>query len=111
VGEKECWGKQSKWCDYSGPLDGKTAGIAIFDHPGNVAPACWHVRAYGLMAANPFGRDKSGFPDRKGKTDLVRLAKGDKLKLTYGLLLHDGDVKTGDVAGRYAAFLKATGGK
>ena len=40
------------------------------------------------MAANPFGRAEAAFPDTKGKTDLVKLAKGEHLKLRYGLLLH-----------------------
>src|SRR5262245_21841874 len=55
-GEKECRGQKSVWCDYSGTIDGKTVGIAIFDDPKNPYPACWHVRDYGLMAANPFAR-------------------------------------------------------
>jgi len=60
------WGKVSDWHDYSGTVNGKQAGIAIFDHPSNPSRAAWHTRAYGLMAANPFGRAKSGFPARKG---------------------------------------------
>ena len=84
VGEKACWGQLSAWCDYSGPLDGKVVGLAILSDPTNPVPACWHSRGYGLMAANPFGRAKSGFPAMKGKTDLVKLAKGEHLKLRYG---------------------------
>src|SRR5207249_1657673 len=75
VSEKHCWGRISAWCDYSGPIDGKNVGIAILADPKNPHPTCWHVRGYGLMAANPFGREKSGFPAMKGKTDLVKLAK------------------------------------
>lgn len=90
-GEKSLWGRKSAWCDYSGPTGGKVAGVAIVAHPGNKHPTCWHSRGYGLMAANPFGRNKSGFPDMKGRTDLVRLAKGESLKLTYAMLVHDGD--------------------
>jgi hypothetical protein len=53
---KDTWGKQAPWCDYSGPVDGKTLGVAIFDHPSNPRhPTWWHVRDYGLFAANPFG--------------------------------------------------------
>ncbi|HXJ60266.1 MAG TPA: PmoA family protein, partial [Verrucomicrobiae bacterium] len=50
------WGKRADWCDYYGPVHGKTVGIAIFDHPSNPKhPTWWHVRDYGLFAANPFG--------------------------------------------------------
>jgi len=106
TGEKNCWGRISAWCDYSGAIDGKTAGIAVFADPKNPYPSCWHVRGYGLMAANPFGREKSGFPDMKGKKDLVKLAKGEHLKLRYGVLLHKGDAKEGNVAEYYEQFVK-----
>ncbi len=105
-GEKECWGRPSAWCDYSGPIDGKPLGVAILADPGNPYPSCWHARGYGLMAANPFGRDKSGFPAMKGKTDLVKMAKGDHLKFRYAILLHDGDVKGGKVAECYDRFVQ-----
>jgi hypothetical protein len=58
------------------------------------------------MAANPFGRAKSGFPDRKEKTELVKLGKGEHLKLRYGILLHAGDVKEGKVAEMFQQFTK-----
>lgn len=103
VGEKECWGQHSNWCDYSGPIDGKVAGIAILDAPLNSSRACWHSRAYGLMAANPFGRDS--FPaTSKEKKELVKLAKGEHLKLRYGILVHLGDAKEGKVAEIYEKF-------
>jgi hypothetical protein len=106
TGEKECWGQTSAWCDYSGPLGGKTVGLAILVDPANRYPTCWHSRGYGLMAANPFGRDKSGFPAMKGKTDLVKLAKGEHLKLRYGLLIHPGDAQEGKVANYFQRFVK-----
>lgn len=105
TGEKACWGRLSAWCDYSGTIDGKAGGIAIFDDPNNPYPACWHIRGYGLMAANPFGRGgHSGFPAMKGKTELAKLAKGDHLKLRYGLLLHAGNCETGRVAEQFERF-------
>jgi hypothetical protein len=106
TGMAKCWGRRSAWCDYSGTIDGKKGGIAIFDHPDNKPPACWHSRDYGLMAANPFGRDKSGFPAMKGNTDLFKLAKGQHLKLRYGILIHPGDVKEGKVAELYERFAR-----
>jgi hypothetical protein len=105
-GEKEVWGMLSDWCDYSGEIDGKVAGIAIFDAPTNKPRAAWHARGYGLMAANPFGRAESGFPARKGEKDLVKLAKGEHLKLRYGIYLHAGDAKEGKVSEAYAEFAK-----
>lgn len=104
TGEKACWGFQADWCDYSGTVQGKHAGIAVFDDPANAHRACWHARGYGLLAANPFGRDRSGFPQRKGEIDLVRIAKGDKLLLRYGIYLHDGDAQTGQVAAAFKEF-------
>lgn len=96
------WGKPSDWHDYSGSVGGKMVGITLFDHPKNSQRARWHTRAYGLMAANPFGR--SSFPGGKGEE--VKLAKGDHLKLRYGILLHRGDAKAAEVAEHFAAFAK-----
>ena len=83
------WGQLAEWHDYSGTVGGKTAGLTVREAATNPERAAWHTRAYGLMAANPFGRDKSGFPGRKGQTDLVKLANGDTLTLAYTLHLHD----------------------
>lgn len=105
-GESAVWGMLSDWCDYSGEVDGAVAGVAIFDDPRNPSRAAWHGRGYGLMAANPFGRGESGFPARKGTSDLVKLAKGESLKLRYGLFLHAGDAKAGKVAEAFRAFAK-----
>jgi hypothetical protein len=103
-GEKEAWGQEAAWVDYFGPIGGKTAGIAVFDGPENTYKSAWHARGYGLLAANPFGRGKSGFPARKGREDRVKLAKGEHLKLRYGIYAHDGDTAAGHVAEAYKAF-------
>jgi hypothetical protein len=99
------WGLRSDWCDYSGKVDGKTVGVAVFADPKNAYPSCWHARNYGLLAANPFGRDRSGFPDVKGKADLVKLKKGDRLTLRYAIFTHPGDEKEGKVAEAFKAFV------
>lgn len=99
------WGYISDWNDYSGTIDGKTAGIAVFDDPKNPRPA-WHTRAYGLMAANPFGRAHAAFPDTKTVTEPVKIAKDGHLKLRYGIYAHDGDVAAGKVAETYETFKK-----
>lgn len=52
-GEKECWSKSAQWCLYGGKLDGEDCAIAIFDNEKNERyPTCWHIRNYGLFAAN-----------------------------------------------------------
>lgn len=99
------WGQPAAWIDYSGTVDGKAVGVAVFDHPAN-PPANWHTRAYGLHAANPFARAGSGFPSQKGKTDLLKIAKGSELKLKYAVYAHTGDAKTGKVAEAFEAFKK-----
>ncbi len=99
------WGHPTAWIDYSGKFDGKDVGVAVFDHPKN-APSNWHVRAYGLNAANPFGRAHSGFPSQKGKDDLLKIAKGGEMKLKYAVYAHGGDAKAGKVAEAFAAFAK-----
>jgi hypothetical protein len=110
--KKGCWGLVSAWCDYSGPVgDGKTAGLAIFAEPTNKVDSAWHARNYGLLAANPFGRAAHArFPDREGNNELVKLKKGEHLKLRYGVYLHAGDVKEGKVAEAYAKFTKLKAG-
>jgi len=105
VGEKEAWGKPSDWCDYSGEVNGEKVGIAIFDNPANPRhPVRWHVRGYGLFAANPFGL--SVFTGDKSQNGEMKLAPGEKLRFRYRVVIHPGDVKTADVAGmwnKYAA--------
>ncbi len=74
--DDEAWGKQAAWVDYSGPVDGQTVGIAILNHPQSLRyPTYWHVRTYGLFAANPFGvHDFLGQPDANGSLTLARRA-------------------------------------
>jgi hypothetical protein len=104
-GEKDIWGLPADWCDSSGKVDGKEVGVAVFDHPKNPR-ASWHARAYGLVAANPFGRAHSGFPSQKGKEDLFKIEKGGELKLKYAVYAHIGDAKSGKVAEAFAEFKK-----
>jgi hypothetical protein len=54
VNEKECWGKEAKWVDYTGQRpDGTWVGIGFMAHPNNRPyPPAWHARDYGLLAVN-----------------------------------------------------------
>jgi Methane oxygenase PmoA len=107
INEKQIWGQKSAWCDYSGKIGNSVVGVAILDDPANPYPAYWHARDYGLMTANPFGRDKHAkFPAAKGNNTPVRLAKGERLHLRYGLLVHQGDAVDGKVGPLFQQFVK-----
>jgi hypothetical protein len=57
IGEPNIWGKKAAWVRLEGQKDGKTIGIAIFNHPASeLFPTYWHARGYGLFSANPLGQ-------------------------------------------------------
>ena len=105
-GERQLWGKPSKWCDYSGEVAGEKVGIAILDHPDNPRhPVRWHVRGYGLFAANPFGI--SVFTNDKSQNGAISIEPGKSLRYRYRVIIHPGDAKSQDLAGQWAAFASA----
>lgn len=98
------WGKPAAWVDYHGPVDGEVSGIAILNHPSSFRfPTHWHVRTYGLFAANPFGL--KDFTAGKSQGEYT-LPAGETLHLRYRVLLHSGDEQAGGVAEAYEAFAK-----
>jgi hypothetical protein len=105
VRDGETWGERADWCDYYGPVNGKTVGIAIFDHPKNPRhPTWWHVRDYGLFAANPFGvHDFEKKP--KGEGDLI-IPAGKSVTFRYRLILHEGDEKQSGLQKLYDDYSK-----
>ncbi len=95
------WGKASPWVDYVGPVNGQTVGIAILNHPGSFRfPTTWHVRDYGLFAANPFGWKDFGRPDRGDHT----VPAGLSLHFAYRIILHKGDTATVGIPGHFQAY-------
>jgi hypothetical protein len=103
---KDIWGKKARWVDYYAPVDGKTVGVALFDHPSNLRhPTFWHARDYGLIAANPFGlhdfeKKEKGAGDHK-------IAKGQSLTFKYRWLFHTGDTAAAKIPVRYGAWAGA----
>jgi hypothetical protein len=103
VRDNETWGKRAAWCDYYGPLKGDTVGVAVFDHPQNPKhPTWWHVRDYGLFAANPFG--VHDFERKPAGTGDVKIAAGDSLTFRYRLYFHKGDTAEAQVAEHYRRY-------
>jgi hypothetical protein len=87
--DADAWSKPARWCDYHGPASGENLGIAILNHPTSYRhPTRWHVRTYGLFAANPFASKSfnAALPDAS-----TTLAPGDVLRLHHRILLHTGD--------------------
>jgi len=102
-GEKGIWGKRSEWVDYYGRVGDEEVGIAVFDHPHNPrAPTYWHARAYGLLAANPFGvRQFTGDRNQNGK---YAIPAGETLVFRYRVFIHHGDPLQAQVAEAYRQF-------
>ena len=99
---KAVWGKAAKWVNYWGPVDGKTVGIAIFDHPDNPRhPTTWHARDYGLIAANPFG--KKYFKAGEGA---LTLEKGKTVTFFYRFFFHEGSNEKIDIPSHYETWSK-----
>ena len=101
--DRKAWGKRAVWCDYHGPLNDEMVGVAIFDHPENPRhPTWWHVRHYGLFAANAFGI--SSFEKKPKETGNFTINDGESATFKYRLYFHKGDEKQGKVAERYSEY-------
>jgi hypothetical protein len=97
----QAWGKASAWVDYSGPINGKTVGIAILNHPRSFRyPTTWHVRTYGLFAANPFGWHDFGL----SKPGDYTLPAGGRLWFGYRVILHEGDATSARIADAFECY-------
>lgn len=101
--DKAAWGTPAAWVDYHGPVDGKLVGIAILNHPDSFRyPTRWHVRDYGLFAANPFGL--KDFVGDKNVDHAYRLEAGKSLVLRYRIILHRGDDKAPGIAQAFESY-------
>ena len=95
------WGKASPWVDYTGPVEGQTVGIAILNHPDSFRyPTTWHVRTYGLFAANPFGWHDFG----RKESGAYTLPAGESLRFRYRVVFHKGDTTSAQIPSAFGAF-------
>ncbi len=99
----DAWGVAANWVDYVGPIDGEQMGIAILCHPSTFNhPNRWHVRTYGLFAANPFGVHH--FTGQKNPTAGVDLKSGESLTFRYRVVLHTGDENDAKIDSLYKQY-------
>ena len=99
--DKAAWGQPAEWVDYNGPLAGATMGIAILNEPSSFRfPTTWHVRDYGLFAANPFGWHDFG----QAKPGDHTIPPGESIRLAYRVILHDGTTESARIAARFAEY-------
>jgi hypothetical protein len=102
-GEANCWGKRANWVDVFGEVEGEKLGVAIFDSPGNPEhPTYWHVRGYGLLAANIFGR--RAFERNEALNGSRTLEPGETLTFRYRVVVHPGDPHTANIAALYEKY-------
>jgi hypothetical protein len=106
VKDGKAWGKPANWVDYYGPLAGETVGVAILDDPGNPRhPTTWHVRDYGLFAANPFGLHDFN-PDLKNDPHIgdLTVPEGRTITFRYRLFFHSGTADDADLPAIWRGF-------
>ena len=97
--DEAAWGKASPWVDYTGPVEGKQVGVAILNHPSSFRyPTTWHVRTYGLFAANPFGWHDFGMKQAGDYT----IPEGQSIAFRYRVVLHAGPADVAKLMEAYA---------
>jgi len=105
VGETQCWGKQAEWVDFTAQIQGETVGVAILNHPSSFRfPTYWHVRAYTLFAANPFGwHDFLNDPSKDGSS---RLEAGQSIIFRYRVIIHSGSTKEAAIGDQFKEYTR-----
>ena len=91
--------------DYHAEYDGDTLGIAILNHPTSFRfPTYWHVRSYGLFAANVFGLHN--FKNSDEEDGSHELQPGESISFYYRVLFHLGDEQEGRVPEAFVEYAK-----
>jgi len=102
---KNTWGQPAEWCDYSGTVEGEHVGIMLMADPANFRSSWWHNRDYGLMVANPFGRQAM----KQGAKSAVTVKRGEAFRLRFGAAIHGSNMNVAtDVTACYREFLAET---
>jgi hypothetical protein len=92
-------GAGARWVDFSGPVGGgHRAGITVFPDSRDHDDMWWFIADWGVVTIGPF------------RLRQRVVSKGDELRARYRVLVHDGDARDCNVAGRYAQFQSDRGG-
>ncbi len=95
-GEKGTFGVASAWCDYYGTRAGVTEGIALLQHPSDRwYPAQWFTRDYGFFSPTPMNWLEG---------DKLDIPKGEKLTLTYRVVVHSGNTQEAGIPALFDAY-------
>lgn len=94
------------WCDESGTIQGKTYGIAIFDHPSNPRhPPMWHAHPDARLAIDMFALDRAAAGDRRQGP--FTISRGKSVTFRYEIFIHQGPAVQAELATRFASFAKS----
>ena len=98
------WGKKFEWINYSGEVDGKRVGLLVIPHPENPGPSWSHSRDYGVLVSNPFPKQPR---ERREPYVKTTVKKGERFRLRYTVLIHEGDAQGFDPAALAKRIRKA----
>lgn len=89
-------GKPARWLDFTGVVDGKEVGVALFDHPGNER----HPTPMYVIMRGTFGYCSPAFLFKAP----YRLAAGKSLALFYRVMIHPGRLGKEDLEAEFKDF-------
>ena len=102
-GERAIWGKPADWVEYSGIVSGKPVSVAVFESPKSFRhPTTWHARAYGLLAANPFGLRE--FTSNDASDGSWTVPEGKSVIFRYRVSIYDGKRTISELADLYRLY-------
>lgn len=115
--DASAWGTRGNWTSYFGPDPvGEPVVITMMDHPLNLNhPTWWHVRDYGLFAANPFGKadfeaagqsqNQGATAGEKGVTKVSHtISGGTTLTQRYRILIEKGEPEAAKLDAVFEAY-------
>jgi hypothetical protein len=104
--DADTWGKPARWVHYAGRIDGQEVGVAVLLHPSSYrGQTRWHVRTYGLFAANPFGEHEFVGKEQAGSGH--GLGDRESMPLSYRLIVHDGGLDAKELDSAYDQYAAA----